>query len=230
MKNLIDEKPADPLSGRALYNTVFLSDEDVANKRVLDIGCGFGWFEFNVLRRGVSHVTGIEHTPESLEAAEKNLADPKVEFRIASALALPFNDNSFDTVVSWEVLEHLPKGSESEMFAEAARVLKKSGRFYLSTPYSSALSCVFDPAWWIIGHRHYSEAVLSGLAVKSGFAVEKVVLNGGWWEIIGINNLYVAKWLFRRRPFFEQFIRSAQDAEYAREKGFTNIFIKLRKI
>jgi predicted RNA methylase len=76
MKNLIDEKPADPLSGRALYNMVFLSDEDVAGKKVLDIGCGFGWFEFNVLRRGVSHVTGIEHTPESLEAAEKNSLPP----------------------------------------------------------------------------------------------------------------------------------------------------------
>jgi len=230
MKNLIDEKPTDLLSGRTLFNTTFISDVDVVDRKILDIGCGFGWFEYNTLQRGVSHITGIEHTAEALSAARCNLSDAKVDFIDASALSLPFEDNSYDTVVSWEVLEHIPKGTEPKMFAEVARVLKQNGRFYLSTPHRSFFSCVFDPAWWLIGHRHYSVDALCALAVGNGFEVEKVVLNGGWWEIIGINNLYVAKWIFRRRPFFERDIRAAQDAEYAKGNGFTNIFLKLRKV
>lgn len=229
MKNIIDEKPTTDPHGRLLYCTRFVSDDDIKNKRILDIGCGFGWFELNAIKRKAKHIIGIETTNNDLKTAKKSIKNDKVSFQIGSALKLPFKDKSFDTVVSWEVLEHIPKNGEKRMFQEVHRVLKPNGIFYLSTPNQSVLSNVLDPAWWLINHRHYTMGDLIALSEKNGFKVEKIVTRGSWWEIIGINNLYVSKWIFRRKPFFERNIQGKQDKEYQNNYGFTNIFIKSRR-
>ncbi|MFA6537244.1 MAG: class I SAM-dependent methyltransferase [Patescibacteria group bacterium] len=229
MKNIIEEKPTDEKHGRAKYNCFFVDDNDIKEKTVLDIGCGFGWQEVDLLNRGVEKVVGIEVSEKDLVTARKYLQNEKVDFQVASATTLPFEKNRFETVISWEVLEHIPKDTESKMFEEVNRVLKSGGVFYLSTPNRSFFSNIFDPAWWLIGHRHYSVEQIVKLAQESNFLVERIVVNGGWWEIVGINNLYIAKWLFRRRPFFEKFVNQKQDTEYKKQKGFTGLFVKLRK-
>ena len=68
----------------------------------------------------------------------RHFDDERVEFRVASATDLPFEDASFDTVVCWEVLEHLPKTSEQRAFDEIHRVLRPGGTLYLSTPHACA--------------------------------------------------------------------------------------------
>ncbi len=229
MKNIVEEKPTDQIYGRAKFNTEFVSDEDIYNKQILDIGCGFGWFELNALKRGVSKIIGVEFSEKDLETANKHINEKKIDFCVGNAIDLPFKNRKFDCLVSWEVLEHIPKNTEVKMFKEAARVLKEDGVFYMSTPFDSLLSKIFDPAWLLISHRHYSYKKLENLALSNGFVVEKVIVNGRWWEIIGILNLYIAKWVFRRKPFAQQFIANKQNKEYFKEKGFTNIFLKLRK-
>jgi 2-polyprenyl-3-methyl-5-hydroxy-6-metoxy-1,4-benzoquinol methylase len=230
MYNLIKEKPTDTLHGRALYNTLFVQENDIKNKKILDIGCGFGWFELNAILRECENVIGIEIAEEDLLTVRKYIKDSRVDFKVGSAIKLPFENNKFDTIVSWEVIEHIPKNTENKMFSEVNRVLKNNGVFYLSTPFNSFFSNIFDPAWWLIGHRHYKKNDLINFAESNGFKIEKIILNGGIWEILGINNLYIAKWIFRRTPFFEKFFNEKQDKEYKKQKGFTNIFIKFKKI
>ena len=229
MKNIINTKPSTELHGRALYNTIFVDDIDINNKVILDIGCGYGWFELNSLKRNCNKIIGLELSEKDLQTASDNINNEKIEFTIGSAVDIPFMDNYFDTIISWEVIEHIPKDTENNMFSEINRTLKDGGTFYLSTPYNSLFSKIFDPAWWLIGHRHYKKDNLIRFAENNGFKVEKVVINGGLWEVLGINNLYIAKWIFRRAPFFESFFNKKQDIEYKKEKGFTNIFIKFRK-
>jgi len=229
MKNIIGEKPTDVLHGRTLYCTRFVTDDDIQNKQILDIGCGYGWLELNLFKRGAEHVTGIEISDMDLETARKHINCPTIDFQCGSAIDLPFEQNRFDTVVSWEVIEHIPRNTEQMMFHEVCRVLKMGGCFYMSTPYNCFTSNILDPAWWLIGHRHYSIKKLEVLASASGLTIEKLVLNGRWWEIIATNNLYISKWIFRRKPFLKQLIDRRQDAEYAAEDGFTNIFVKFRK-
>ncbi|MES1221327.1 MAG: methyltransferase domain-containing protein, partial [Bacteroidota bacterium] len=58
-------------------------------------------------------------------------------FAVADAQALPFDDESFDYVFSFECLEHVP--SPQKMLDEIFRVLKKGGKIYLTTEnYSNA--------------------------------------------------------------------------------------------
>lgn len=230
MKNIFNEKPTDKLSSRSLFNTTFVEDEDIKNKDILDIGCGFGWFELNVLKRGCKSIRGIEKSNKELKTAIKYLKNEKVKFSEMSGLDLKFEEKSFDTVVAWEVIEHLPKNSEVRMFKEVNRILKRGGVFYLSTPYKSLLSNLFDPAWWTIGHRHYSINQLKKFGEEVGFKIEEYYICGKYWSLLNILNLYISKWIFRRRPFLENSLNKLENKEFNKDKrGFVGIFIKYKK-
>lgn len=230
MKNLIDETPFDPLKGRTLFTTQWVAPDDLRNKAVLDIGCGFGWFERFALQNGVQRMVGTELDDSNLETARRHLVDDRLTLVPGSAIDLPFPDASFDTVVSWEVIEHIPRQQEPVMYREVARILKPGGVFYLSTPCRSFFSNLLDPSWWLTGHRHYHPQELEGFARQAGLETQRLIRRGGWWELLGMLNLYVAKWIFRRRPFFAALFHKRLDAEYAREGGFSNLFAKHRKI
>lgn len=229
MKNIINGKPTDEIHGRALFCTKFVSAADLRNKVVLDIGCGFGWFKMFALKKKVKKIVGTEISEQDLKTAKRYLRDKRLTLSVADATDLPFPDRCFDSVVSWEVIEHIPVNTESKMFSEVCRVLKPGGRFYLSTPNHSVLGNFFDPAWWLIGHRHYSPKKLSKIAQENGFVVEKITIKGGFWEVVDINNLYICKWIFRTKPLFKSYINRKQDYSYKNCKGFTNIFIRFKK-
>jgi SAM-dependent methyltransferase len=230
VKNILNEIPSDRLHGRALFASHFCSTEDLRSKVVLNIGCGFGWFELIALKTEVKTLISIEKSFEELKTAATALISSPIKFGVSDGRRLPFKDKSFDTVVSWDVIEHIPKRTEPDFFREARRVLKNEGVFYLSTPYASIFSNLFDPAWWLIGHRHYSKKKLVGLAEQSGFILKKMWIGGRWWNIAGIVNMYAAKWIFRRKPFFEAVINTRTDNEFGRAYGFVALFAKLNKI
>lgn len=230
MKNIINEKPNYKLSGRLLASMQFVNNEDVKDKCILDVGCGFGWCELNFLSRGMRQMTGMEITEEDLNTARDNVRNKKIQFSVGSAINLPYPELSFDTVVSWEVIEHIPMKSENQMFAEISRVLKPLGIFYLSTPHSSFFSNIMDPAWWLIGHRHYSKDQLTFYAKKNGFEVIDVKIKGKWWTLFSILNMYISKWILRRSPLLGSVFERKDHKEYMSNGGFVNIFIKFKKI
>jgi 2-polyprenyl-3-methyl-5-hydroxy-6-metoxy-1,4-benzoquinol methylase len=232
MKNIIDEKPFGNLTGRHLKSVSFVKAEDIVGKNILDIGCGYGWCEVAFLQHNPKAITGIEISENDLETIRKNVTDGRLSVQVSGATKLPFPDGSFDTVVSWEVIEHIPVGTEDTMFSEVSRVLKPGGSFYLSTPHMSFFSNLFDPAWLLIGHRHYSRSRLERHAKKNGFAVERVEIRGGLWTVLSIINMYVAKWVFRRQSFYNDYFVRKENTEYneSTESGFANIFVQFKKL
>jgi len=230
MKNILDERPSHDLSGRLLASVQFVDDADLKDRTVLDIGCGYGWCELNFLERGVRKIVGVEVSEKDLDTIRKNISNDRLELRVSSATSLPFEANSFDTIVSWEVIEHIPRGDEKAMISEVARVLKPGGVFYLSTPYRSFFTNILDPAWWLVGHRHYSRECLEKFASIASLKTENVKIKGGWWSLFSLLNMYISKWVLRRRPVMEKFFFEKENAEFMSDQpGFSNIFIKFRK-
>jgi len=100
------------------------------NDLVLDIGCGNGRFYESFVANEVDY-TGIDNSKNLIEIAQRNY--PEGKFSLASALNLPFSDETFDAVYSIAVLHHMPSTELRERFVmEAKRVLKKSGYLVLT--------------------------------------------------------------------------------------------------
>lgn len=100
MKNIANETPMDSLHGRSMWIIEYLKNEGITDKTILNIGTGFGWFEYNV-KNEVKTVYGIEPVEEGLLTAKKYLAEfPNIILSVGNALELPFEDNTFDIVVS----------------------------------------------------------------------------------------------------------------------------------
>lgn len=104
-------------------------------KRVLDLGCfnggrGIAWCE----RYGLAHLTGVDVDQTFIEAGTQFAAHKGVsaDFRIGVGERLPFDDESFDAVLSFDVFEHVRDVSQT--LAECRRVLRSKGRCYLVFP------------------------------------------------------------------------------------------------
>jgi 2-polyprenyl-3-methyl-5-hydroxy-6-metoxy-1,4-benzoquinol methylase len=229
MKNLLDEKPTVDLHGRLRFSRDFVGEDACRDADILDIGCGFGWFERFALDAGARSVTGVEPLEEDLETARRGIDDARASFVAAGATDLPFADDSFDVAVMWEVLEHLPPHSEPSAFAEIARVLRPGGRLFLSTPHATLVTQLTDPARWLIGHRHYSLGAVRNLSQNAALSVVRLELRGGPWEIVHMNVMYVSKWIFRRRPFFERQLVTRSDRDWQGPAGFVHVFLKAQK-
>ncbi len=74
---------------------------------ILDAGCGEGHVIDFIARQDPSlRLTGMDLDKEAIAYAEKQFGE-RATFRTGSLFKLPFSDNSFDTVMCSEVLEHL---------------------------------------------------------------------------------------------------------------------------
>ena len=163
-----------------------------------------------------------------LQTIKQNVENSRLSVIKASACELPFPNASFDTVVAWEVIEHIPKNTESIMFREIFRVLKPAGNFYLSTPFNNIFTSLLDPAWYF-GHRHYTLKKLYDLGLSKNFKVVESRVVGAHWTLLSILNLYFSKWILRRKRILCNFFDKKEDVEFSK-KGFATIFIKFKKI
>ncbi len=101
-------------------------------ERVLDLGSGSGMDVFAAAAQvgPAGFVTGVDITPEQLAKAERLSRDEHVSFHRARIEELPFDNDSFDAVISNGVINL--SADKRKVFAEAARVLRPGGRLALS--------------------------------------------------------------------------------------------------
>jgi ubiquinone/menaquinone biosynthesis C-methylase UbiE len=103
--------------------------------RVLDIGCGPGYFA-RMLAEAVGPegaVVGIDAAPEMIEyAIRKARRLVNCKFETGAAEALTFPDSSFDVVVSSLMMHHVPEELRLQAVREMRRVLRPSGVLLLS--------------------------------------------------------------------------------------------------
>jgi len=209
------------LTGRHKYSFKFCGS--VKGKKILDVGSSYGWFEKFAVGAGCQSILGIEPDGNFYNAKKEV---PQAVFKQGSALKIPAKDKSFNIVVMFDVIEHIPKGTEIQALNEIKRVLKPKGKFIMSTDFDWWLAKFMDPAWYF-GHRHYSQEKLEKLFNLAGFQVVEFQKRGGYFEMTGTILLYLFKWIFRREIPFKSFFDRKKDAEFLNKNdGFVTIFAK----
>lgn len=108
--------------------------------RVLDAGCGSGGTALSIAEE-VSFAVGLDLSPRFSDSGTKLASEKRIRnvaFTQGDGLRLPYANESFDVVLSHSVIEHLPVAGT--YLSECARVLKRGGRFYLSTAPTLSLA------------------------------------------------------------------------------------------
>jgi SAM-dependent methyltransferase len=98
-------------------------------ERILDIGCGDGFYDHRIASAG-AYVAGIDVHQRRLAIARSRNQTERTTYHDMDASHLTFPDLSFDKAVSFCVVEHLP--DDERVFREVNRVLKPGGAFILS--------------------------------------------------------------------------------------------------
>jgi ubiquinone/menaquinone biosynthesis C-methylase UbiE len=133
------DKPIDDYPDAPWHRLVrkYLKNEDFENKAVLEIGCGRGDFACSLTQTfpKPSLYLAADYSPVAVArgkafAAGKNLT--LIQWAVNDIQALPYPDNTFETIISCETIEHVPDPVQG--VRELHRVLGPGGRLFLSTP------------------------------------------------------------------------------------------------
>src|SRR5699024_5639361 len=81
---------------------------DFHDKRVLDIGCGFGWHDIYAAKNGAKSVLGIDLSENMLKVAQEKNNYDNVHYQKMAMEDIDFPENSFDVVISSLALHYTP--------------------------------------------------------------------------------------------------------------------------
>lgn len=91
------------------WETVRAMLPDLRNKRVLDIGCGFGWHCRYAHEQQAQSVIGVDLSEKMLERARATIDDSRIEYRLAAIEEIEFLANEFDVVISSLALHYVAR-------------------------------------------------------------------------------------------------------------------------
>ena len=187
------------LDGAAEWPTLRSMLPDVAGRRVVDLGCGFGWFSRWADQRGATHVISIDASTKMLERARNETSSQNIEYRCEDLDALDLPPDSTDVAFSSLTLHYL--NDLDRFLSMIARAIRPEGSIVFSVehPIFSAPSTqdfearsngeriwpldnylVEGPRirnWFVDGvvKEHRSVATYVNAVIGAGFTLDRIV-------------------------------------------------------
>lgn len=98
-------------------------------KRILDIGCGHGTITNSLHEKGFN-IVGLDVDENNHKGAKERF--PSCDFRLYDGLNIPFEPNSFDTIIMNDVFEHIPYKHMDKLINQIKNIIEPNGLIYIS--------------------------------------------------------------------------------------------------
>lgn len=121
------------LKGAGEWHVLKTMLPDFTGKRVLDLGCGFGWHCEYAIEQGAAYALGIDLSEKMLEEARKRNASPSIEYRRTAIEDFTFEPETFDVVISSLTFHYLQ--SFEDICGRIYDCLKPDGHFVFSVEH-----------------------------------------------------------------------------------------------
>jgi tocopherol O-methyltransferase len=175
-------------------------------EKFIDVGCGIGGSTLYLAEKFNAQGKGITLSPvqanRAMERAAAQGLTTQVEFKVADALNMPFQDGAFDLVWTLESGEHMP--NKRQFLQECTRVLKPGGKLLMATwchrPTDSVAGTLTPAEQKHLEdlYRVYCLPYVISLPDYQAIATE-----------CGLENIETADWSTAVAPFWDQVIDSA---------------------
>lgn len=117
---------------------------DLRGLKVLDLGCGFGWFCRWAREQGAAEVVGVDVSEKMLARARADTPNPAIAYRRADMEHLQLPPASFDLIYSSLALHYIER--LSDLLAQVHRALVPGGRFVFSAEHP-VFTAPAEPGW-----------------------------------------------------------------------------------
>lgn len=172
---------------------------NLSGKRVLDLGCGYGWHCKYAVQCGAKSVLGLDLSEKMIEAAKEKNSDDKIEYRVSGLDEFDYTENSYEFVVSNLVFHYVE--NLNNIYSNVFKALTDGGVFLFNIEhpvFTSGINqdWVYDkdnkPLYWAIDNYFYEGErkthflgqdvtkqhhtltnIINGL-LKAGFSIETV--------------------------------------------------------
>lgn len=121
------------LEGAGEWETLKALLPDFTGKRVLDLGCGYGWHCIYAAEKGAEYALGADISEKMLEVAKEKTHYKNVDYICSSMEDLELEEDSFDIVISSLALHYIK--SFEEIAKKVNKCLKKGGCFVFSAEH-----------------------------------------------------------------------------------------------
>jgi len=132
------------LDGAAEWPTLRAMLPDMRGLRVVDLGCGMGWFCRWAREAGAAEVLGLDLSARMLEQARATTSDPAIAYEIADLANLDLPPGAFDLAYSSLAFHYVADGAR--LYQAAGRGLASGGRLVFSTEHP-IYTAPTRPAW-----------------------------------------------------------------------------------
>ncbi len=154
-----------------------------AGDHILDVGCGGGMaIKLLATRASRGFVAGVDYSPAMVaQACARNataVADGRVLVKHGNAMALPFEDESFDVVSAIETFYFWPDPMQG--LAEAHRVLRPGGRVAITLEMTREAADNPTLLQQYFGRRFTERSERAGLRILSGAELAALLTNTGF--------------------------------------------------
>jgi len=105
----------------------------VRGRKVLEIGFGSGYGSY-YLSQFASEVVAVDLFEKNVSAAKAKWKESNLTFQTMDACDLKFEEKSFNVVIAFQLIEHIPRELYPVFFKNVKKVLGDEGEFVLSTP------------------------------------------------------------------------------------------------
>jgi ubiquinone/menaquinone biosynthesis C-methylase UbiE len=158
-----------------LFAYEYLNKIKNSKKRALEIGFGSGYGTFHA-SNFLSHIDAIEVDQETVNFAKEKYSSPKISYGTFNGKTIPFPEDTFDLVYSFQVIEHVQE--DEHFLKEAKRVLRPGGTLLITTPNRNYRLKPGEKPKNRFHVREYSEIDLENLTKKAFTQFEVLGLFG----------------------------------------------------
>lgn len=197
-------------------------------KQVLDYGCGTGYGS-SMLAENSADVAGIDIDAEVIDYAKNQYSQSNLTFKTvdpAESGRLPYPDGSFDTVVSFQVIEHVQ--NVDRYLEEIARVLRPGGEFISATPDRSARLFSMQQPWNMHHVTEFSASQLSD-SLEQHFGEVEILGMSGDPDVLDIEYQRVNRMKWISLPFTLPCLPKAMRNFGLRSAKYALEFLRSRK-